>query len=162
MTKFQRIKSSILPIALNIILPIWDVFSDARLIILLLFIGGHRCRDDYWTCRDDPISYCTSRTNNHAACEETDGGYKCKYSYVEYETCREGPASYCNSNSTTIPLLCEEVTHPGFGVMLLVPLILNYLLSIYTWIRLENNKKFTFIFPLLNLYAPYGKRFCQI
>ena len=167
MTIFQKIKSTILPIALNIILPTWDVFSDARLIILLLFIGGHRCREDYIddfkACFTNPTRYCTSNSTNHAWwCYETDGGYKCKDFYSDYETCSNDPNSYCISNSTAIPWLCEEVTHPWYGVMMLVPFILNYLMSIYTWIRLEeeDNKKFTFIFPLLNLYAPYGKRFC--
>ena len=29
-------------------------------------------------------------------------------------------------------------------------------------LMLDSNKKFTFIFPLLNLYAPYGKKFLQM
>ena len=128
LTIFQKIKSIILPISFNIILPIWDVFSDARLIILLLFVGGHRCMDRGYSYRR------------------------------QYDTCRENPNTYCTTSN--IPRLCEEVTHPLFGLMMLVPFLLNYLLSIYTWNRLENNKRFTFIFPLLNLYAPYGKRFC--
>ena len=119
-TILQKIKSSLVPIVFNIVLPMWDVVSDARIIILLLFIGGYRCKDYAGdSCKDDPTSYCT--------------------------------ADYWSS-------FCEEVTHPLFGLMMLVPFIINYLVSIYTWIRRDNNKKFTFMFPLLNLYAPYGKR----
>ena len=39
----------------------------------------------------------------------------------------------------------------------MVPFLLNYIMAFVTWWRLDNNKKFSFIFALLNLYAPYGK-----
>ena len=157
-TLFQKIKSNIVPIVFNIALPIWDVFSDGRIIILLLFIGGQKCRnwdDDYRTCEDDPTSYCTSNSALPWLCEETYGGYRCRWWYDDYDTCRDDPTSYCTSNPT-IPGMCEDVTHLWFGLMMLVPFIINYLVSIYIWIRRDDTKKFTFMFPLLNLYAPYG------
>ena len=125
MTVVQKLKSVTVPILFNILLPVFDVFSDARLIILL-FIGGLICKrssalyDDYYTCREDPTNYCTDPTTNHAVC----GGH---------------------------------VSHPKFALMLLVPFLLNYIVSFITWWRNDTNKKISFIFALLNLYAPYGK-----
>ena len=86
MTIVQKLKSITVPILINILLPMFDVFSDARLIILL-FLGSD----------------------------------------------------------------------PNFALMLLVPFLLNYIVSFITWWRNDTNKKISFIFALLNLYAPYGK-----
>ena len=115
MTIHQKILSILPPVLLNILLPIFDTGSDARLIVLL-FLGGYRCKDDDRHCIDDPISYCTSSSSN-----------------------------------------CERVNHPWYGILLLVPFLLNYIVSFFTWMRLDNNKKYSFIFVLLNIYAPYGK-----
>ena len=166
-TTFQKIKSSIVPILFNILLPIWDVFSDAR-ITVILFVGGYKCKDFYddWDkCKDGPTIYCNSSSANQYVCEETFSGFICNDRYAGWETCRDNPMSYCtnsNSNNTTNHELCETKNHPWFGVMLLLPFLLNYFASFITWSRLDNNKKITFIFPLLNLYAPYGKSFLFI
>ena len=39
-----------------------------------------------------------------------------------------------------------------------VPVLANYIISFYTWFRLEKSKRMdTFLYPLLNLYNVYGK-----
>ena len=88
MTIVQKLKSITVPILCNILLPVFDVFSDAR-IIIILFLGSH----------------------------------------------------------------------PNFALMLLLPFLLNYIVSFLTWWRNDTNKKTSFIFALLNFYAPYGKFF---
>ena len=55
---------------------------------------------------------------------------------------------------------CEVVNHPKFATALLIPFLLNYTLSFITWYNLNENseqKKHTFIFPLLNIYPQYGR-----
>ena len=47
-------------------------------------------------------------------------------------------------------------SHPVYGSLLLLPFLLNYLICWYTFYREEKYKKYTFIFPLLNLYPQFG------
>ena len=125
MTITQKLKSISVPVLFNILLPIFDVYSDLRLIILL-FVGGFSCRwisedkiDDYSSCRKDPTIYCFNPNTNHK--------------------------------------VCEPVNHPVYATLLLIPFLLSYIMSFITWWRLDTNKKFSFIFAFLNLYAPYGE-----
>ena len=165
MTISQKLKSITVPVLFNILLPIFDVFSDAR-IIILLFIGGFKCRniayyddavyDEYRSCRRNPTSYCTSPTPFPGVCDETDDGFRCRYGQDEYRSCLSDSASYCTSNNA-FPGVCGRLNHPLFGIMLMIPFLLNYIMAFITWWRLDNNKKVSFIFALLNLYAPYGK-----
>ena len=125
----QKIKSIVVPVLFNILLPTFDVFSDCRLIIIIFTLGDYKCSRnwgggfiadrEYYSCLDDPTRYCTDPTTNHDICDS--GSYR------------------------------------WFAVMLMVPFVLNYIASFITWWRLERNKKFSFIFALLNLYAPYGE-----
>ena len=46
-------------------------------------------------------------------------------------------------------------SHPRFATALLIPFMLNYILSWLAWTRLERNKQATFIWPVLNLYPQY-------
>ena len=48
-------------------------------------------------------------------------------------------------------------SHPVFASLLLVPFLLNYVACWYTFYREARYKKYTFIFPLLNLYPQFGK-----
>ena len=41
---------------------------------------------------------------------------------------------------------------------MLIPFLLNYIVCFITFLRKEKNKKFTFIFALLNLYPQFGMR----
>ena len=51
----------------------------------------------------------------------------------------------------------DIVRHPVYASVLLVPFLLNYVACCYTFFREEKYKKYTFIFPLLNLYPQFGK-----
>ena len=47
--------------------------------------------------------------------------------------------------------------YPIDASVLLVPFLLNYVVCWYTFYREARYKKYTFIFPLLNLYPQFGK-----
>ena len=47
--------------------------------------------------------------------------------------------------------------HPQMATAMLAPFLLNYIVCFITFLRKEKNKKFTFIFALLNLYPQFGK-----
>ena len=49
--------------------------------------------------------------------------------------------------------------HPYYAVLVLVPFLANYVLCIIIWFRDKTNHWGTIIFPLLNLYTPYGISF---
>ena len=51
----------------------------------------------------------------------------------------------------------EILPHLGYASLLLVPFLLNYVACWYTFYREARYKKYTFIFPLLNLYPQFGK-----
>ena len=150
MTISQKLKSITFPVLFNILLPIYDVFSDLR-IIIILFIGGLRCR-----YAGAEYSSCNCPTAFPGVCEETGDGFRCRDASEEYKSCLYNSTSYCTSNNA-FPGVCEWVNHPIFGVMLMIPFLLSYIMAFVTWWRLDNNKKFSFIFALLNLYAPFGK-----
>ena len=48
-------------------------------------------------------------------------------------------------------------SHSVFASVLLVAFLLNYVACWYTFYREVRYKKYTFIFPLVNLYSQYGK-----
>ena len=48
-------------------------------------------------------------------------------------------------------------SRPVYASVLLVPFLLNYVACWYTFYREARYKKYTFIFPLLNLYPQFGK-----
>ena len=50
-------------------------------------------------------------------------------------------------------------SHPVYASVLLVPFLLNYVACWYTFYREARYKKYTFIFPLLNLYPQFGKTY---
>ena len=49
------------------------------------------------------------------------------------------------------------VSHPVMATAMLLPFLLNYVVCLYTFFRQERNKKYTFIFALLNFYPQFGK-----
>ena len=53
----------------------------------------------------------------------------------------------------------ENVSHPVMATAMLLPFILNYVVCLYTFFRQERNKKYTFIFALLNFYTQFGKTY---
>ena len=53
--------------------------------------------------------------------------------------------------------VCGFTTHPKMAMAMLTPFLLNYIVCFITFLRKEKNKKFTFIFALLNLYPQFGE-----
>ena len=51
----------------------------------------------------------------------------------------------------------ENISFPGMATAMLLPFLLNYVVCLYTFFRLERTKKYTFIFALLNFYPQFGK-----
>ena len=46
--------------------------------------------------------------------------------------------------------------HPKMATAMLIPVLLNYFVCFITFLRKEENKKFTFIFALLNIYPQFS------
>ena len=46
--------------------------------------------------------------------------------------------------------------HYKMATAMLTPFLLNYIVCFITFLRKEKNKKFTFIFALLNIYPQFG------
>ena len=59
----------------------------------------------------------------------------------------------------------EHFSHPRMATAMLLPFLLNYVVCLYTFFRLERTKKYTFIsfisfiFALLNLFPQFGKTY---
>ena len=88
------------------------------------------------------------------------GAQGCEYEYVneraDYDKCTEDPVGYC-SNDGNYQNVCRFSTHPKMATAMLTPFLLNYIVCFVTFLRKEKNKKFTFIFALLNLYPQFGE-----
>ena len=77
--------------------------------------------------------------------------------YDDYEKCLEDPLGYC-SNDENNQKICLFVSHPAMATAMLAPFLLNYIVCFISFfLNKEKNKKFTFIFALLNLYPQFGK-----
>ena len=113
--------------ALNIILPTIDILSDINL-VYLLYRGAYACQ---------------YRNSWHP---ERD----------DYEKCEDDPDGYC-SNDENNKSVCRLSSHPKMATAMLTPFLLNYIVCFITFLRKEKNKKFTFIFALLNLFPQFGK-----
>ena len=62
-----------------------------------------------------------------------------------------------NNDGRIVPDYGSEIdSHPVYASVLLVPFLLNYVACWYTFYREARYKKYTFIFPLLNLYPQFG------
>ena len=89
------------------------------------------------------------------------GAYACQYRNSwhperdDYEKCEDDPDGYC-SNDENNQNVCHFSDHPKMATAMLTPFLLNYIVCFITFLRKEKNKKFTFIFPLLNIYPQFG------
>ena len=116
-------------LVLNIALPTLDMSTDI-ILVNKLYWGAHYCGYDAWS-RD--------RDN--------------------YDKCRQDPVSYCRRRDRERSHennLCRLSSHPKMAGVMLTPFLLNYFVCIITFFRKEKNKKFTFIFALLNFYPQFG------
>ena len=73
----------------------------------------------------------------------------------DYLKCEKDPA-YC-SNDENNQNVCRFSSHPKMATAMLIPFLLNYIVCFITFIRKEENKKYTFIFALLNIYPQFGE-----
>ena len=123
--KVMEVKTILVLLVLNIVLPTLDTFTDFNLVVKLY--RGFPCfhvsydhpeRVDYEKCYDDPVAYCSNDENNQA--------------------------------------LCGFSFHPKAASVILIPFMVNYAFCLIAFFRREKNKKFTFIFALLNVYPQFG------
>ena len=149
---------------LNIGLPTLDTVTDINLVVKL-YRGAHYCGtapvdpnyDEFWKCYEDPASYCSNEENNQAVCHLYRGDHFCLLAnYDDYEKCDKDPASYC-SNDENNHNICQFSSHYKMATAMLTPFLLNYIVCFITFLRKEKNKKFTFIFALLNIYPQFGE-----
>ena len=121
-------------VVLNILLPTADIYTDINLAVKLYTPPTQPPNCKYYSSRYD--------------------GDRLRGIYNE---CRENPKTFCSKE--------ENQEHCWFynpyskmATFLLMPFLLNYIVCFYTFFRLTTNRKrYTFIFPLLNLYPQYGK-----
>ena len=114
-------KTILIIVALSILLPTLDTFTDINLVVKL-YRGAHYCVGGWGhnaECEVDPVNYCSKKEKNQA-----DGKFS---------------------------------SHPKMAIAMLTPILLNYIVCFITFLRKEKNKKFTFIFALLNIYPEFGK-----
>ena len=114
----MEIKTILIILVLNIILPTLDIVTDINLMVKL-YQGAQYCSYDYYKCSKDPVSDCSNDQNDQT--------------------------------------VCRFSSHPNMATAMLTPFLLNYIVCFITFLRKEKNKKFTFIFALLNLYPQFGK-----
>ena len=82
----------------------------------------------------------------------------CPQSLVSVDTFSDNNLVSDGSDGRRVPdYESEIVPHPFHASVLLVPFLLNYFACWYTFCREARYKKYTFIFPLLNLYPQFGE-----
>ena len=120
----MEVKTILVLLVLNIILPTLDMGTDINLVVKL-YRGAY---------------YCEYRYDDHDV----------------YKKCEKDPVGYC-SNDENNQNVCHFAYHYKMATSMLTPFLLNYIVCFITFLRKEKNKKFTFIFALLNLYPQFGK-----
>ena len=120
-------------VVLNILLPSADVVTDMNLVVRLYKAPpGYVCYYNHEMSYNDGLIM---------------GG--------KYEKCVQDPVTFCSNEENRQKCIAS---HYKIATVLLMPFLLNYAVSFYTFFRLTTTrKKFLFIFPLLNLYPQYGK-----
>ena len=117
--------------------------------------------DDYYKCRKDPVGYCSNAENNQDVCVAVSKYYPCQWAprdSDDYKKCRDDPSSYCANDENNQTFCRFSTPHYKMATAMLIPFLLNYIVCFITFLRKEKNKKFTFIFALLNLYPQFGMR----
>ena len=124
----QLVKETLLMGTLNIGLPTTDVGTDAILIYSLFggFPSHPNCTYESHPC------YQTNCTIINAYAFESEWFATCLAGIPEEEL--------------------EYESHPTWATMLLVPFLLNYFASWFTWYRIDKRKKITWLACLFNVY----------
>ena len=121
-------KTILVLLVFNIALPTLDIGTDINL-VHRLYTGAKGCVR--------PTDYDYHRDHEN------------------YKKCFSDPIGYC-SNDENNQNVCRLFTHPKIATAMLIPFLLNYFVCFTTFLRKEKNKKFTFIFALLNIYPQFG------
>ena len=131
LTKFQKVKEIILITILNVLLPTVDILTD--LISITKLYAGTETHID---CdeRSEVITYWSDFDDN---------------SSLEIESWYEGRRR-CLENSSSDGLTFN--THPIWATSLLVPFLLNYLVTWSIWWNIDKSKTKTWIAPLLSVF----------
>ena len=81
----------------------------------------------------------------------------------DYLKCRDYAVSYCSNGENNLAV-CRFSSHPKMATAMLIPFLLSYIVCFITFLRKEKNKKFTFIFALLDIdiYPQFGIRTINI
>ena len=124
----MEVKTILVLLVLNIALPTLDIGTDINL-VCKLYGGVYGC--------ERPSDYDSHRD------------------LANYTKCYDDPITYC-TNDENNHNFCRFFTHPKLATAMLTPFLLNYFVCFITFFRKEKNKKFTFIFPLLNIYPQFG------
>ena len=124
LTKFQKVKESILLTILNVVLPTVDIFTD--LITTTKLFEGTETHDN---C-DQKSEVEPFATNN---------------TYLWFYAKR-----MCIENSPEGGLYYTR--HPVWATSLLVPFLINYLVTWVIWWSVDKRKTISWIAPLLSVY----------
>ena len=143
---------------LNIVLPTVDVGTDLNL-IQKLYVGTYSCNSSQ-VMRGQWEEYvdCLEHSYSTDLCPHPRDISQSSKQFIEYDLCREDSYKYCSSNITEENFCGHYENHPRFASSLLTFYLINYLVCLLTFLRLEKTeKRRLFIFPLLNLYPQYGE-----
>lgn len=132
LTRFQKAKETILITILNILLPTVDILTDL-ISITKLYTGieSHTDCDD----RSEVITHFSDFGDD--------------YNQTPIQTWIEGRRR-CLENSSSEGL--TFTSHPIWATSLLVPFLLNYLVTWFIWWSLDKKKTIIWIAPLLSVY----------
>ena len=81
--------------------------------------------------------------------------YKLSRGFPYHPNCIIEGRDWINETCLADPGIQEELvyeSHPTFAAMLLVPFLLNYFASWFTWYRIDKRKKITWLACLFNVY----------
>ena len=155
MTLLVKLKLIFPVLTFSIILPTVDVATDLNLIIKL-YIGTFSCNSSpEMTSQYDDYVKCLEHSHSSELCQNPRENNR---QFIEYDRCRSDSFKYCSNRDNETGTYCGKYeTHPRFASSLLTFFLINYVVCLLTFVRLEENKKVSFIFPLLSLYPQYGE-----
>ena len=151
LTRLQQVKETVLLTILNVALPTVDIVTDL-INITKLYIGTPthtHCDEEseLWPfakereCSLNPSNYCTTDVT------EFYWTYKIDWSRDKI-TCMENRTSEGSYN----------YSHPTFATFLLVPFLINYLVTWFIWWSVDKRKTTSWIAPLLSVYPQVRRR----
>ena len=132
LTKFQKVKETLLITILNVALPTADIFTDL-ISITKLYIG----------------------TETHADCDEKSelipfvDNYK-RAARVRLDDLWIDAKRKCIDESPVDGLYYNP--HPIWATSLMVPFLINYLVTWFIWWNVDKKKTTSWIAPLLSVY----------